>query len=108
MSSAIQVVTTTATKADAQRIAEQLVARRLAACVQIDGPLESWYRWQGKLEQATEWRCAIKTRSSLFAQVEQALRELHPYDEPEILAFEVTAGSAGYLAWLEGETKGEE
>ncbi len=101
MTEAVQVQTTTANREDAEQIAATLVDRRLAACVQISGPLESHYRWQGKRETATEWLCTIKTSRRLYPQLEQELRSLHPYDEPEILAVPVVAGSAGYLTWLE-------
>ncbi len=105
MTQAIQVVTTTAEKADAQRIAAALVERRLAACVQVDGPIESCYRWQGSIERATEWRCVVKTTDDRYSDVESAIRELHSYDEPEILAVPVVAGSPGYLRWLDEETR---
>ena len=97
----IQVTTTTATEEDARRIAASLVEQRLAACVQIEGPLESLYRWQGQVEQAREWRCTIKTRGSLFAAVTAAIRCLHPYDCPEILATPIVACNEAYQAWLE-------
>ncbi|MGH7757607.1 MAG: divalent-cation tolerance protein CutA, partial [Vulcanimicrobiaceae bacterium] len=78
----VQIVTTTATREDAERIARALVERRLAACVQIDGPIVSHYRWQGAVEAGSEWRCAIKTRAALFDTVAAAIRELHPYEVP--------------------------
>ena len=78
----IQVTTTTATEGDARRIAASLVEQRMAACVQIEGPLESLYWWQGQVEQAREWRCTIKTRGSLFEAVTEAISCLHPYDCP--------------------------
>lgn len=101
MSEAIQVTTTTATKEDAQRIAAALVERRLAACVQVGGPITSCYRWQGAIETAEEWLCTIKTTRAAYEQVERAIRQLHPYDEPEIIAVPIVAGSAGYLQWLD-------
>jgi periplasmic divalent cation tolerance protein len=104
----IQVVTTTSTREEAERIAHRLVTRRLAACVQVGGPISSTYRWQGKLETALEWTCTIKTLRSHFPQVEAAIRELHSYDVPEVLAFPVTAGSAAYLAWLASQVGPDE
>jgi periplasmic divalent cation tolerance protein len=104
MADYIQVMTTTAAKADAQRIAGALVQERLAACVQVLGPIESTYRWQGAVETAEEWLCLIKSRRELFPQIEEAIRRNHPYQVPEILAIPVVAGSAAYLAWLENET----
>jgi periplasmic divalent cation tolerance protein len=98
-------MTTVPEQADAKRIAASLVAKRLAACVQIRGPIESTYRWRGEVEKSQEWVCAIKTRSELFRDVEQAIRDLHSYDEPEIIALPIVAGSEGYLAWLAESTK---
>ena len=100
----IQVFTTTARREEAERIARELVEGRLAACVQIVGPITSTYRWQGKIETDEEWQCWAKTRGELFARVEEAIRRIHPYEVPEILAVPVVAGSAKYLAWLNAET----
>lgn len=97
----LQVQTTLERRADAERLAYALVERRLAACVQIVGPIHSTYRWQGKIETAEEWLCLVKTRRDLYLVVEQAILELHPYEVPEIIALPITAGNASYLAWLE-------
>jgi periplasmic divalent cation tolerance protein len=99
----LQVVTTTETKDDAARIAAALVERRLAGCVQMVGPITSTFRWEGKVQTAEEWLCIAKTRRDLYAQVEAVIRELHPYQVPEILATAVAAGSRAYLDWLDGE-----
>ena len=104
MSGCIQVTTTTESLDDAQTIARALVDGRLAACVQIVGPVTSIYRWQGKINTAQEWQCCAKTRRELYNRVEETIRRLHPYEVPEILAVEVSAGSADYLAWLDNET----
>jgi periplasmic divalent cation tolerance protein len=96
----IQVQTATATKADAELIAAALVERRLAACVQVLGPIISTYRWQAAVAHADEWLCLIKTERRLFDRVEEAIRELHPYETPEIIATAIVAGSADYLAWI--------
>lgn len=103
MSNHIQVLTTTETKADAQTIANALVEKRLAACVQIIGPITSTYRWQEKVETAEEWLCIIKSRQDLYQALEKAILEAHPYDVPEILAIPVATGSKDYLKWLDGE-----
>jgi periplasmic divalent cation tolerance protein len=68
--------------------------------VQTSGPITSRYRWQGKLEQAREWQCLAKTEASLYDEVEAAIRSLHSYAEPEILAIPVLAGAKGYLDWV--------
>jgi periplasmic divalent cation tolerance protein len=99
----LQVVTTTATKAEAERIATALVERRLAACVQIVGPITSTFRWEGKIQTAEEWLCIAKTRRGLYSLVENAIRELHSYQVPEIVATAIVAGSQAYLDWLASE-----
>jgi periplasmic divalent cation tolerance protein len=101
----IQVVTTTEHREDAERIARALVEERLAACVQIVGPIGSTYRWHDAIENAQEWQCWAKSRRDLYDEIERAIRRLHPYEVPEILAVPVAAGSTSYLAWLEGEVK---
>lgn len=103
MTDAIQVMTTTSTKADATRLARTLVEERLAGCVQVAGPITSIYRWDGAIEEAEEWLCIAKSRADLFERLEQTLRAIHPYDVPEVLAMPVLAGSQGYLDWLAGE-----
>lgn len=103
MTDYIQVVTTVASRDEADRIAQHLVERRLAACVQIAGPITSTYRWQGAIETSQEWQCWAKTRRDIYGQVEEAIRQLHSYQVPEILATAVLAGSTNYLAWLDAE-----
>jgi len=103
MTDCLQIVTTTASKDDADRIARALVEQRLAACVQVVGPISSTYHWQGQLEMSQEWLCVIKTRQSHYRAIEDAIRRMHSYEVPEILAFNVAAGSQNYLDWLRGE-----
>jgi periplasmic divalent cation tolerance protein len=103
MTDAIQIFTTTDSQESADRLAAALVGRRLAACVQVSGPMTSTYRWQGNVETAREWCCTIKTRASHYAIVETAIRELHTYDVPEILAVPILAGSRAYLEWMAAE-----
>jgi periplasmic divalent cation tolerance protein len=100
MTEQIQVLTTVGSEEDAERISIALVERRLAACVQTFGPIASRYRWQGKVEKAREWQCLAKTEAARYPEVEAAIRDLHPYDEPEIVATPILAGSAGYLTWI--------
>jgi periplasmic divalent cation tolerance protein len=100
MSGYLQISTAVASRNEADRIAAALVERRLAGCVQIIGPVRSVYRWQGAVEQAEEWLCLIKTSVALLAEVEEAIRSLHSYECPEIIATSIVAGSEGYLAWL--------
>ena len=75
-----------ASDAEAAAVADALLAARLAACVQIIGPIESRYWWQGEREQATEWLCLVKTRTALVDDVVAAVRAHHSYDTPEVIA----------------------
>jgi periplasmic divalent cation tolerance protein len=99
----IQVVTTTASKDEAERIARTLLEKRLAACVQIIGPIESLYWWQGTINKSEEWMCLAKSKLGLLSQIEGTIKALHSYEVPEILALPVVAGSERYLQWLRGE-----
>jgi len=101
MSDHIQVLTTTAERADADKIAALVVQKRLAACAQVIGPITSTYWWQGKMESAQEWLCLIKSRSDCYQELERVIRQAHPYQVPEILAVPVAAGFAGYLQWVD-------
>ena len=105
MAEYIQVVTTTTRKAEAQAIARALVEQRLAACVQVLGPVTSTYWWEGKVETNHEWQIWIKTRRDLYEQIEQAIRQLHSYAVPEIVAIPIVAGSESFLAWIDDELK---
>jgi periplasmic divalent cation tolerance protein len=105
MKSYIQISTTTETKEQAQKIAKYLVEQKLAACVQISGPIESTYRWKGKVETSKEYLCLIKTWTTLFKKVEAAIKKMHPYETPEIIAVPIIKGSKEYLNWLDDETK---
>ncbi len=101
MKTFIQISTTTATKEEAQKIARYLIEQKLAACAQILGPIESTYVWKDKVETAGEWLCLIKTREALFDKVANAIKKLHPYETPEIIAVPIKQGSAQYLQWIE-------
>jgi periplasmic divalent cation tolerance protein len=103
METFIQVMTATDKREDAERIARSLVEMRLAGCVQIVGPVTSIYRWKGKIETAGEWLCLIKSREDHFGAIEEAIRSLHPYETPEIIALPIAAGSRNYLDWLRNE-----
>jgi periplasmic divalent cation tolerance protein len=108
MSNPIQVVTTTAEQDQAKRIASALVQQRLAACVHVLGPITSTYRWQDKVETAQEWLCIAKTSRGRYEAVEEAIRQLHSYDVPEIVAVPIVAGSRSYLDWLMAEVEPRE
>lgn len=98
--SAIVVVTTAGTQEEANLIAEELVARRHSCCVNILPIHRSVYRWQGKICDDSEYMLIIKTLESEYSAVEEAIQELHSYDLPEILAFNIHRGEAGFLTWI--------
>ena len=101
----VQVVTTAEKREDAGRLARAAVEKRLAACAQVVGPITSIYWWEGKISEAEEWLCIMKTTTELYGELEKTLRGLHPYEVPEILAVPVSAGSGDYLEWLRGQLK---
>ena len=103
MNDYIVVTTTTDGRDEARRIAELLVQDRLAACVQVVGPIESTYWWEGAVQQSEEWLCLVKTREDRYGAVESAIRQAHSYDVPEILALPISAGSETYLRWIDAE-----
>jgi periplasmic divalent cation tolerance protein len=103
---ALLVWTTLPDKKSASELAEQLVQSQLAACVHVLAGGESFYVWDGALQKEVEWTLLIKTRSSLYIELESRLKELHPYDLPEIIATPIIKGESGYLQWLAQSTKG--
>ena len=86
---------------EADRLARALVERRLAACVNVVPGVVSHYRWQGELQRDEERLLVIKTRAERIEALRDALRELHPYELPELVAFEISDGSPEYLKWLD-------
>ncbi|MGO8951336.1 MAG: divalent-cation tolerance protein CutA [Ktedonobacterales bacterium] len=104
MAEYIEIQTTIDSPEGAQRIAEALVSPHLAACVQISGPITSVYWWKGTLERSTEWQCTVKARKEVYDQIEQVILALHPYETPEIIAVDISAGSSRYLEWISRET----
>ena len=88
----------------AERIAEAVVDERLAACVNIVKGLTSIFRWQGQRETASECLLLIKTRKACYPALEARVRELHPYEVPEIIALSLEAGLKAYLDWMDAET----
>ncbi|HLJ66171.1 MAG TPA: divalent-cation tolerance protein CutA [Chloroflexota bacterium] len=103
MAGVIQVMTTVDDPGTAQTIAAALIRQRLAACVQILGPITSTYWWQEEIETAEEWLCLVKTTGEHYDDVELLIKQLHPYDVPEVLAIPVVAGSEDYLIWLRAQ-----
>ena len=104
MTDYIQVITTVDDPKSAEKIAEFVVEKKLAACVQITR-CDSIYRWQGTIEKAKEFICVMKTSIHLYPELEEEIQKIHPYDVPEILASPVLYGSKAYLDWMAGELK---
>jgi uncharacterized protein involved in tolerance to divalent cations len=94
------VLTTCGSSEEARRIAQELVTRRLAACVNIVPRIESVYLWKDKVETATEYLLTIKTTAAAFERLRDAIRELHSYDLPECVQIVIEDGSAPYLEWI--------
>ena len=93
-------LTTAPTRDEAESIATELVSRRLAACVNLLGPVQSIYRWQGEVERNEEILLLIKSTSENAAGIAQAIRELHSYEVPELISFSIESGLEPYLAWI--------
>jgi periplasmic divalent cation tolerance protein len=98
--SAILVLTNVATFEDAKTMSHNLVAGKLCACVNITSKCHSVYSWQGKIEEAEEYTLLIKTTKEKYAQLEDAIKSLHKYELPEIIAIDVTDGLPAYLNWI--------
>lgn len=105
MTDCIAVLVTAGAREEAERIAEALVMERLAACVNVVGPITSIYHWEGRVERGQELLLVIKTRAALFEQLEARVKSLHSYQNPEVIALPISAGTAAYLDWLRGETR---
>ncbi len=99
----IQISTTVAKKVDAEKIGKVLLKKRLSACTQVIGPISSFYKWNGKIKKSREWLCIIKTKKNLYRKIEKELKNIHPYELPEIIVTPITEGSKKYLAWINKE-----
>ena len=104
MDEVIVVLTNLPDRDAAVKLARELVAQRLAACVNVLAGCTSVYRWKGEVEEAGEVPVLIKTRAGRYDEVEAAIRRLHPYELPEIVAVSVTRGLDEYLEWVKDET----
>ncbi|HLI64254.1 MAG TPA: divalent-cation tolerance protein CutA [Terriglobales bacterium] len=103
MTNARIVLTTVGLNETAEELARQLVERRLAACVNIVGPIRSIYRWEGEIHKEQEYLLVIKTTTEHSAAMPRLFKELHPYELPECVQLPVEGGSEAYLGWLAGE-----
>ncbi|HWG65362.1 MAG TPA: divalent-cation tolerance protein CutA [Streptosporangiaceae bacterium] len=101
----LQVQTTTDSRAEAMELARGAVEARLAACAQVAGPVMSTYWWEEGLERAEEWLLLLKLPAGRYQDLADFLAERHSYDEPEIVAVPIIAGSDSYLSWMEDETR---
>jgi periplasmic divalent cation tolerance protein len=101
----VQAQTTTDSRAEAMELARAAVEARLAACAQVAGPLASTYWWDEAVERAEEWLVMLKLPADRFEELAAFLSERHSYDEPEIVATPIVAGSAAYLSWVREETR---
>ncbi len=101
MTDKIVVFVTCGNGREAKKIARRLVESKLAVCVNVSSPAESTYRWKGKIHNDREVLLLIKTRRKLFQQVESAVRSLHSYENPEVIALPIVEGSRDYLKWID-------
>lgn len=101
----IIVTTTCETVEDAQRLAQLILEKRLAACVQISSPIRSFYWWQGEIAADGEFLVTMKSERRIFERIASTIKEHHPYDVPEIVATEIVAIDKDYLAWLAEELR---
>jgi periplasmic divalent cation tolerance protein len=102
----IAVLTNLPDSDSAFNLARDLVRLRLAACANVLAPAKSFYRWEGRDQQATEYPVLIKSTRDCYARLEQAIRERHPYSLPEIISWPIDHGLPEYLAWVEAEVTG--
>ena len=97
----ILVTTTSDDKTVLEKIASSLVDDRLAACVQISGPIKSYYRWQGNVESSEEWRCVVKSSRSMYQKLESEIVRMHNYDVPQLVVTDIAAGLDSYFSWMQ-------
>lgn len=100
----MQVLTTTGSREEADRLATSAVEQRLAACGQVFGPVTSHYWWHDAIETADEWQCVFKTTAARCDELTAHLRAHHSYETPEIIASPIVGGSLDYLSWIAQET----
>jgi periplasmic divalent cation tolerance protein len=100
----IAVLTNLPDSESAFNLAREVVKLRLAACANVLSPATSFYRWEGREEQAAEYPVLIKSTAARYDELEQAIRRLHPYTVPEIVSWPIERGLTDYLRWVERET----
>ena len=100
MTDKIVILVTAGTLRESKKIARHLVEERLAACINITAPVQSLYRWKGKVNEEREFLMVIKSSRGLFAEIQAAIRKLHSYTTPEIICLPIVDGSPDYLQWI--------
>ncbi len=101
----IQITTTSNDRDLIEKIGRDLVKKRLVACAQISGPVQSIYQWKGVVEEAEEWFLFMKSKNSLYPAIEEEIRQQHSYELPEIIVTDIEKGLTGYLDWVVKETR---
>lgn len=108
MTDKVVVLVTASDLEECRKIARALVEKRLAACVNISAPVQSIYRWEGKVADEQEYMMMIKTSRRLFGELQSEIGHLHSYGTPEIICLPIIEGSTNYLNWLAESLQGEE
>lgn len=104
-SGTVRVETTVDTEEGARRVARALIEHQVAACAQVSGPITSFYRWEGEVQNDPEWIVVIKTTADRLETLTARILDVHPYDVPEIVAVPVVGGNPAYLDWVREETR---
>jgi periplasmic divalent cation tolerance protein len=99
------VTTTLPDKIAAEDLASRVIEERLAACAQVVGPVSSTYRWQGEIRRSTEWFCHLKTTAARLPELTGRIRNLHPYEVPEIIAVAIVDADPDYLRWIQTQVE---
>lgn len=105
MEKVVQITTTADSRDVIEKIGRGLVEKKLVACAQIIGPIQSIYWWKGAVENAHEWLLLMKSKASLYPTIEEEIRQQHPYELPEIIAINIDKGLTDYMHWVVSETK---
>jgi periplasmic divalent cation tolerance protein len=105
MSDYVIVITTVDSEASGKQLCRQLVEEKLVACAHITSPVTSVYHWEGKIQEATEWACELKTSAKLASEVEKRIKELHSYSVPQIVTLPIDTVEENYGNWLTAELK---
>ena len=104
MEKIVQIITTSNDRDLIEKIGRDLVQKKLVACAQILGPIQSIYQWKGVVEETREWFLLMKSKDSLYPAIEEEIRKQHPYEVPEIIMTTIERGFPGYLDWVVSET----